>query len=133
MIVGNGLDLCDIRRIEKVIERFGKRFLFRIFTIFEIQQAEKRAGKNRLGTYAKRWAAKEACAKALGTGFSKGVFYKDIEVINLPSGKPTLKLAHGAANQLAYLIGSGLMNISLTMTDEYPYAVAHVIIETLKD
>ncbi|MDI2090062.1 holo-ACP synthase [Commensalibacter oyaizuii] len=134
MIVGIGSDLCDVRRIETVLERHDRRFIERIFTKSEIQKAEKRHGQTRVGTYAKRWAAKEACAKALGTGFSQGVFYNDIEVISLPSGQPALQLRNGALRQLQRVIKEGyIANIHLTMTDELPYAFAQVIIESIPD
>lgn len=132
MIVGIGSDLCDVRRIEEVLNRHGERFTQRIFTVNEIKKAERRYGRTRIGTYAKRWAAKEACAKALGTGFTEEVFYHDIEVINLPSGKPSLKLTNGALKQLDKLGKDGYEpNILLTMTDELPYAFAQVMIELL--
>lgn len=130
VIVGIGADLCDIRRIERTIQKFDKRFITRIFTGTEIAKAEKSRGNTRLGTYAKRWAAKEACAKALGTGFSEGVFYHDIEVVNLPSGQPTLRLFNGALKQLHKITGiEANPSILLTMTDEYPYAFAQVMIQ----
>ena len=129
MMIGLGSDICDIRRIEKAIERFGVRFIDRVFTPPEIARAERRSGQNRAGTYAKRFAAKEACAKALGTGFARGVFMSDLSVVNLPGGQPTLQLAHGAAVRLQALMPAGCVpRIDLTMTDEYPYAYAQVII-----
>lgn len=132
MILGLGSDICDIRRIEKSLERFGERFISRVFTPVEIAKAERRAGQNRAGTYAKRFAAKEACAKALGTGFARGVFMSDLGVVNLPSGQPTLKLTGGAAIRLAALTPSGTtVRVDLTMTDEYPYAYAQVIISVI--
>ncbi|CAI3923461.1 Phosphopantetheinyl transferase (holo-ACP synthase) (AcpS) (PDB:1F7L) [Commensalibacter communis] len=132
MIVGIGSDLCDMRRIEAVLERHGDRFKGRIFTSNEIKKAEGRYGQTRIGTYAKRWAAKEACAKALGTGFNDQVFYHDIEVINLPSGQPSLKLTNGALERLRALGKDGYKpNLLLTMTDEHPYAFAQVMIELL--
>ncbi|MDI2113570.1 holo-ACP synthase [Commensalibacter nepenthis] len=132
MIVGIGSDLCDIRRIEAVLERHGGRFMQRIFTPNEIKKAEGRYGQTRIGAYAKRWAAKEACAKALGTGFSDQVFYQDIEVVNLPSGQPSLKLTNGALQRLDELVQDGYTpNLLLTMTDEHPYAFAQVMIELL--
>lgn len=132
MIVGIGSDLCDTRRIEGVLNRHGQRFIQRIYTPNEINKAEKRYGKNRIGTYAKRWAAKEACAKALGTGFREDVFYHDIEVVSLPSGQPTLKLTNGALKQLHKLGKDGYEpHVLLTMTDELPYAFAQVMIELL--
>ena len=129
MIVGIGNDLCDIRRIEKTLGRFGERFLDRVFTPVERAKAERRAEAGRAATYAKRFAAKEACAKALGTGFRDGVFLKDIGVVNLPSGQPTLALTGGAARRLERLTPPGMaIRIALTMTDEYPLAEAMVII-----
>ena len=132
MILGLGSDICDIRRIEQAMERFGDRFLARVFTEAERAKADRRSGSNRSGTYAKRFAAKEACAKALGTGFARGVFMSDLGVINLPGGQPTLRLAGGAAERLARLVPEGLQaRIDLTMTDEYPYAYAQVIISAV--
>ncbi len=129
MILGLGSDICDIRRIERAIERFGDRFLLRVFTEIERRKAERRSGNARSGTYAKRFAAKEACAKALGTGFAQGVFMSDLGVVNLPGGQPTMRLAGGAADRLAALTPPGhTARIDLTMTDEYPYAFAQVII-----
>lgn len=135
MIIGIGNDICDIRRIERVMNRFGERFLERVFTPLERSKADRRFGSARLGTYAKRWAAKEACSKALGTGFSQGVFHKDMGVVNLPSGKPTLELTGGAYLQLQKLIQAHEIKsytIHLTLTDEPPYALAQVIIEAVK-
>lgn len=130
MIVGLGSDLCDIRRIEKTLERFGDRFIQRVFTPLEQRKAERR--RERAATYAKRFAAKEACAKALGTGFRKGVFWRDLGVVNLPSGKPTMELTGGAGERLAMLIPDGHRPVvHLTITDEYPLAQAFVIIEAL--
>jgi holo-[acyl-carrier protein] synthase len=127
MIIGLGSDICDIRRIEATLARYGERFTMRIFTEIERRRAERRPGA--AATYAKRFAAKEACAKALGTGLRKGVFWRDMEVVNLPSGQPTLRLAGGAALRLATLTPAGFApSISLTMTDEYPYAQAVVVI-----
>ena len=123
MIIGIGTDIIDIRRIEKVIERYGERFLARIFTDTERAQAERRA--KRAASYAKRFAAKEACAKALGTGIAPGVFWRDMGVVNLPSGRPTMKLTGGAAARLAKLTPPGYeARIDLTITDEYPLAQA---------
>jgi holo-[acyl-carrier protein] synthase len=128
MIVGMGLDLCDIRRIEKTLENFGDRFARRCFTEIERAKAEGRA--QRAATYAKRFAAKEACAKALGTGLNRGVGWLDMGVVNDPSGRPTLHLTGGAAKRLAALIPKGYeAHIHLTLTDEYPLAQAQVIIE----
>lgn len=130
MIIGLGSDLCDIRRIEKTLERFGDRFVARVFTPIEQRKAESRA--HRAATYAKRFAAKEACAKALGTGFSQGVFLKDIGVVNGPSGAPTVALTGGAAKRLAALVPKDHdVNILLTLTDEAPLAMAVVVIEAL--
>jgi len=130
MIIGMGSDLIDIRRVEKSIERFGERFTHRCFT--EIEQAKSDGRKNRAASYAKRFAAKEACSKALGTGLAHGVFWRDMGVVNLPGGKPTMKLTNGAAERLATMIPAGHAPvIHLTITDEYPYAQAFVIIEAL--
>ncbi len=132
MILGIGSDICDIRRIEAALARHGDRFLQRVFTEAERRRAERRTEKIRAGTYAKRFAAKEACAKALGTGFREGVFLSDIGVTNLPSGQPTLNLAGGAAARLIAITPPGMTAvIALTMTDEYPYAFAQVIISAL--
>jgi len=129
VILGFGSDLCDIRRIERALARFGGRFLERVFTEAERARAERRSGAARTGTYAKRFAAKEACAKALGTGFAQGVFMSDLGVVNLPSGLPTLILTGAAARRLVALTPPGFSGrIDLTMTDEYPYAFAQVII-----
>ena len=130
MIIGMGSDLIDIRRIETSIARFGDRFTHRCFT--EIEQAKSDGRKNRAASYAKRFAAKEACSKALGTGLAQGVFWKDMGVVNLPSGKPTMLLTNGAATRLAKLLPAGHEAvIHLTITDEFPYAQAFVIIEAL--
>ena len=127
MILGIGSDICDARRIAKVIERHGDRFIDRIFTPLERAKAEKR--RNRAETYAKRFAAKEACAKALGTGLRAGVWWRDIGVINLPGGRPTIELTGGAKRRLAALTPPGYeARIDLTMTDEGPTAQALVII-----
>lgn len=129
MILGLGSDICDIRRIEAAISRHGERFLSRVFTPTERAKAMRRTERIRAGTFAKRFAAKEAAAKALGTGFRNGVFFSDLGVINLPSGQPTLLLTGGAAARLAAITPAGMAPIlSLTMTDEYPYAYAQVII-----
>jgi holo-[acyl-carrier protein] synthase len=131
MIVGLGSDLCDIRRIQASLDRFGERFTHRVFTDHERAKAERR--KDRAGTYAKRFAAKEACTKALGTGM-RGVAWKDMGVINLPSGKPTLALSGGAAKALERLVPAGMKAvIHLTLTDDHPYAQAFVIIEALPE
>jgi holo-[acyl-carrier protein] synthase len=127
MIIGIGNDITDIRRIEKVIERHGERFLSRIFTDVERARAERRAKS--VETYAKRFAAKEACSKALGTGMRGGVWWRDMGVVNLPSGRPTMKLTGGAAARLAKLVPPGYAaDIHVSITDEYPLARAFVII-----
>jgi holo-[acyl-carrier protein] synthase len=132
VIVGIGTDLVDIRRIERTIARHGERFLQRIFTPTERALAERRA--NRAETYAKRFAAKEACAKALGTGFRDGIFFRDLGVVNLPSGKPTMLLTGAAAARLRDMIPQGLAaRIDLAITDEYPLAQAFVVISTVQD
>jgi holo-[acyl-carrier protein] synthase len=129
MIIGIGADLCDIRRVEKVMGRFGDRFLARVFTDTERAKAAKRTESLRAATFAKRFAAKEACSKALGTGFSQGVFHSDMGVVNLRSGAPTLALTNGALARLAAITPAGMVaEIALTMTDEPPYAFAQVII-----
>ena len=131
MIIGIGTDLCDIRRIAKTIDRHGERFLDRIYTKTERARAERRA--NRADTYAKRFAAKEACAKALGTGFRHGVFWRDMGVVNLPSGRPTLQLTGGAAQALARLTPEGHdIRIDLSITDDFPTAQAIVIISAIR-
>jgi holo-[acyl-carrier protein] synthase len=130
MIIGIGTDLVDIRRIERTIARHGERFLSRIFTESERARAERRV--NAVETYAKRFAAKEACAKALGTGFRRGVFFRDIGVVNLASGKPTLRLAGGALERLKSLTPSGCRaEIDVALTDEWPIAQALVIISAV--
>ena len=129
-IIGLGSDLCDIRRIERVLARHGERFLARCFTEAERARAERRTEALRAPTYAKRWAAKEACAKALGTGFAAGVFHADMGVVNLPSGQPTLVLTGGALVRLRRLMPPGHHpTLLLTMTDEPPYAFAQVLIQ----
>ena len=123
-----GSDLCDIRRIEETLSRFGDRFVARCFTPIEQKKSERVA--TRASSYAKRFAAKEACAKALGTGLRHGVYWRDMGVVNLASGKPTLRLEGGALAHLHKLLPAGYEPmIHLTMTDEYPYAQAFVIIE----
>jgi len=129
MIIGLGSDLCDIRRVEQVLARHGERFLQRVFTATERARAARRTPSLHAGTYAKRFAAKEACAKALGTGFSQGVFHSDMGVVNLPSGQPTMALTGGAAARLHAITPHGLTAlVALTITDEYPYAFAQVVI-----
>ena len=130
MIVGLGSDLCDIRRIEGVMQRHGDRFLQRVFTELERSRALRRTESLRAPTFAKRFAAKEACAKALGTGFRDGVFHSDMGVVNLRSGQPSLRLTGGALARLQSLTPPGTKAVlHLTMTDEYPYAFAQVTIE----
>jgi holo-[acyl-carrier protein] synthase len=131
MIVGIGTDLCDIRRIERTIARYGARFVERIFTPVERRLAEQRA--NPAATYAKRFAAKEACAKALGTGFRKGVFFRDLGVISLPSGRPTMQLTGAALCRLQAIVPAGFAaHIDLAITDEYPLAQAFVVISAVQ-
>jgi holo-[acyl-carrier protein] synthase len=130
MIIGLGNDMIDIRRIEKTLERYGERFTRRVFTEIERRKSDRRAA--RAASYAKRYAAKEACSKALGTGFSRGVFWRDLGVVNEPSGKPTMVLTGGAGERLAALVPKGHKpHIHLTITDDFPYAQAFVIIEAL--
>jgi holo-[acyl-carrier protein] synthase len=132
MILGLGSDICDIRRVERVIARHGERFLLRVFTDLERAKALRRTEKIQAATFAKRFAAKEAAAKALGTGFRKGVFLADLGVVNLPSGQPTLRMTGGAAARLAAITPAGMVaSVALTMTDEYPYAYANVIISAV--
>lgn len=131
MIIGLGNDIIDIRRVERTIERYGERFLTRIFTDVERRKSDGRA--LRAASYAKRFAAKEACAKALGTGFRHGVFWRDMGVVNLPSGRPTMVLTGGAARALARITPNGHdIRIDLTITDDFPTAQAIVIISALK-
>ncbi len=133
MIVGTGSDHVDIRRIEQSLARFGAKFEQRVFTAREQAKAHSRKGGARNGTastYAKRFAAKEAFSKAVGTGFNFGVFMRDIEVVNLPTGQPTLMLTNGALKAMQRLIPEGMQpHLHLTLTDEYPMASAHLIIE----
>ncbi|MEO8669553.1 MAG: holo-ACP synthase [Bauldia sp.] len=130
MIVGIGSDLIDIRRIEKTLEKYGEKFINRIFTTIEVRKSEGR--KQRAASYAKRFAAKEACAKALGTGLRDGVFWRDMGVVNLRSGKPTMALTGGAAARLTRLVPDGhRAHIHLTITDDFPLAQAFVIIEAV--
>src|SRR3954468_23875110 len=134
MIIGIGSDLIDIRRVAKVIERHGERFLDRIFTSAERAKAQRRAKSEKMvvETYAKRFAAKEACAKALGTGIRQGVWWRDMGVVNLPSGRPTMKLTGGAAARLAKLVPPGHEpRIDVSITDEYPLAQAFVVISVV--
>lgn len=128
IVLGLGSDLCNIERIEASIARFGKRFIDRIFTDIEIARSEKRQ-LTRAASYAKRFAAKEACAKALGTGIRRGVFFRDMGVVNLPSGQPTLQLTGGAAERLRAMTPAGMTaDIFLTITDDHPWAQAMVLI-----
>jgi holo-[acyl-carrier protein] synthase len=130
VIIGIGSDIIDIRRIEKTIARHGDRFLDRIYTAGERAKAEGRA--KRIDTYAKRFAAKEACSKALGTGFRRGVFWRDLGVINLPSGRPTMRLTGGALERLKAITPKGYeARIDITLTDEWPTAQAVVIISAV--
>ena len=127
MIIGIGSDLIDIRRVEKTLERFGDRFVKRVFTDVERERSDRRA--NRAASYAKRFAAKEACSKALGTGISMGVAWREMGVVNLPSGRPTLELTGGAAARLAAMTPPGFTpRIDLTITDDHPLAQAFVVI-----
>ena len=131
MIVGLGSDLCNIERIQSSLDRFGDRFLQRVFTTREQAKAARRPF-TAAGTLAKRFAAKEAFSKAVGTGFKRGVFMKDIGVVNLPSGAPTLQLTGGAAERLDALTPAGhAMRVHLTMTDDHPWAQAFVILEAV--
>ena len=132
MIIGLGSDLADIRRIENSLERFGERFTQRIFTDLERARSERKA--DRAASYAKRFAAKEACAKALGTGLRRGVFWRDMGVVNLPGGKPTMKLTGGALKRLEAMTPPGTKaQIDLSITDDFPLAQAIVIISAVKD
>jgi holo-[acyl-carrier protein] synthase len=130
VILGIGSDIIDIRRIERTLERFGERFVERVFTETERRKSDGRA--NRAASYAKRFAAKEACSKALGTGFRDGVFWRDMGVINLSSGKPTMKLTGGALERLAAITPEGMQaQIDISLTDDIPQAQAIVIISAL--
>jgi holo-[acyl-carrier protein] synthase len=130
MILGVGNDIIDIRRIEKTIERYGDRFLERVFTDTERKKSDKR--RARAASYAKRFAAKEACAKALGTGLRKGVYWRDMGVVNLRSGRPTMVLTGGAAEQLMRITPDGSQaRIDVTLTDDFPQAQAMVVISTV--
>ena len=132
MILGLGSDITDVRRIANVMEKHGDRFIMRIFTDVERAKADRR--KNRAETYAKRFAAKEACAKALGTGMRRGVFWRDMGVINMRSGQPTMALTGGALARLQEMTPPGMRAvIHLTLTDDHPYAQAFVIIEAALD
>jgi len=130
LILGLGSDLIDIRRIEQAIERFGDRFLDRIFTDAERRKCDRRA--DRAASYARRFAAKEACSKALGTGFRAGVFWRDLGVVNLPSGQPTMRLAGGGLRRLEQITPAGMTaRLDITLTDEPPIAHAVVIITAM--
>ena len=130
MIIGIGNDMIDIRRIEATLERFGERFTQRVFTELERQRSDRKV--TRAASYAKRFAAKEACAKALGTGISRGVYWRDIGVVNLTSGQPTLDLKGGAAERLYAIMPSEFSaKIDLSLTDDYPWAQAFVVISGL--
>lgn len=130
MIIGIGNDLIDIRRIERTLERYGDRFIARIFTPTERLRSERRSDP--ASSYAKRFAAKEACSKALGTGFRRGVYWRDMGVINLPGGKPTIELTGGAARRLAEMLPAGMVaQIDVSLTDEPPLAQATVIISAV--
>lgn len=132
MIIGLGSDLIDIRRVEKSLERFGTRFTERVFT--EVERAKSDRRRLRAASYAKRFAAKEACAKALGTGLSRGVFWRDMGVVNLPGGKPTMQLTGGAAERLHAMMPPGHKPvIHVTITDDMPLAQAFVIIEAVPE
>lgn len=128
IVLGLGSDLCNIERIQKSLDRFGQRFIDRIFTEVEIARSERRV-LTRAASYAKRFAAKEACAKALGTGIRRGVFFNDMGVVNLPSGQPTMHLTGGAADRLVAMTPAGMTaDIHLTITDDFPWAQAMVLI-----
>ena len=130
MIIGLGSDLIDIRRIDQTLDRFGPRFIQRVFTEIERKKSDRR--NQRAASYAKRFAAKEACSKALGTGLSNGVFWRDMGVVKLPSGKPTMALTGGAQRRLESMVPDGFTAaIHLTITDDYPLAQAFVIIEAV--
>lgn len=128
MILGIGTDIADIRRIERTLERFGARFIGRVFT--ETERARCEARRERAASYARRWAAKEACAKALGTGLRMGVAWAEMGVVNLPGGQPVMRLSGGAAARLAGMVPAGMTAVlHVSLTDDYPYAQAFVVIE----
>ena len=132
MVIGLGNDIVDIRRIERTLERYGERFINRIFTDIERAKSERR--RDRASSYAKRFSAKEACSKALGTGFRKGVFWRDMGVVNLPGGKPTIELTGGALKRLQEITPVGMRaQIDLTLTDDHPIAQAIVLITAVPD
>lgn len=131
MIIGAGADLCDINRIRKTLDRFGERFTNRVFT--EIERAKSDRRRTRAESYARRWAAKEACSKALGTGLRMGVAWREMEVVNLQSGQPTMRLHGGAAERLRKMTPDGhVAHIHVSMTDDPPFALAFVVIEALQ-
>jgi holo-[acyl-carrier protein] synthase len=131
-VIGLGNDIVDIRRIEKTLERYGERFINRVFT--EIEQAKSERRRNRAASYAKRFSAKEACYKALGTGFRKGVYWRDMGVVNLPGGKPTIELTGGALERLQEITPPGMIaRIELSLTDDHPLAQAIVLITAEPD
>jgi holo-[acyl-carrier protein] synthase len=130
VIIGIGSDLSDIRRVQDTLDRFGERFVARVFTAVEKARSERKG--DRAASYAKRFAAKEACSKALGTGMRAGVFWRDMGVVNMPSGQPTMALTGGAAKRLAALTPPGMRPvIHLSLTDDHPYAQAFVVIEAV--
>ena len=130
MIIGLGSDIVDMRRIEKTLERFGDRFIQRIYTATEQRRSERRL--KRAASYARRFAAKEACSKALGTGFRRGVYWRDLGIVNLPSGKPSMKLTGGALKRLEELTPAGMAaQIDLSITDDEPLAQAIVLISAV--
>ena len=132
MILGLGNDIIDIRRIERTLDRFGERFIERVFTGTERERSDRRA--NRAASYARRFAAKEACSKALGTGLRRGVYWRDMGVVNLPTGKPTMALTGGALTRLQELTPEGMLaQIDLTITDDHPIAQAIVLISAVPD
>ena len=132
MVIGLGNDIIDIRRIERTLERFGDRFIQRVFTEIEQSKSDRRA--DRASSYAKRFSAKEACSKALGTGFRKGVFWRDMGVVNLASGKPTMELTGGALARLQEITPAGMLaQIDLTLTDDHPIAQAIVLITAVPE
>lgn len=132
MILGIGSDLCDIRRIERVLARHAERFTHRVFTEGERRKSERRAQP--AASYARRFAAKEACSKALGTGLRRGVFWRDMEVVNLPSGQPTMRLTGGAAARLASMVPAGhRAHLHVSLTDDPPIAQAFVVIEAVPE
>lgn len=131
-VIGLGNDIVDIRRIEQTLERYGDRFINRIFT--EIEQTKSERRRNRAASYAKRFSAKEACSKALGTGFRKGVYWRDMGVVNLPGGKPTIELTGGALQRLREITPAGMIaKIELSLTDDHPLAQAIVLITAEPD